>query len=147
MCQNSSPAARPRPSASSPNAAGGGPQTLILIVEDNDVVRSLVGRTLVLGGYEVLEADGPQSGRQLLAAFAVALAIVDLHLSGEDGLALMHEIRRAQPSLPLIAMSGAIEGELRELLTAAGLCDNVWPLTKPFTPAEIRHMVSRALAA
>jgi DNA-binding response OmpR family regulator len=110
-------------------------------------VRSLVGRTLIVGGYEILEADGPQSSRQLLAVFTVTLAIVDLHLAGADGLALMREIRRAQPRLPLIAMSGTLAGELRDLLTAAELRDNVWPLAKPFTPAELLDMVSRALAA
>ena len=144
MCQNSSPTARP--AAPNPSGACGGPQALVLIVEDNETVRSLVGRALLLGGYEVLEADGPTSSRQLLAVFTITLAIVDLHLSGEDGLALMREIRQAQPQLPLIAMSGTIEGELRELLTAAELRANVWPLTKPFTPAELLDTVSQALA-
>jgi two-component system response regulator FlrC len=143
MCQNSSPTARP--AASSPSGACGGPRALVLIVEDNDTVRSLVGRTLLLGGYEVVEADSPQSSRKLLGVFAVALAIVDLHLSDEDGLALMREIREAQPRLPLIAMSGTIDGELRELLTGAELRDNVWSLPKPFTPAELLDTVFRAL--
>jgi two-component system OmpR family response regulator len=145
MCQNSSPSVRR--AAPSPSDACGNPQALVLIVEDDDTVRALVGRTLVLHGYEVLEADGPRSSRQLLAAFAVTLAIVDLHLSGEDGLALMHEIRQARPRLPLIAISGAIAEELHELLTAAALRDNVWPLAKPFTPADLLGTVSRALAA
>jgi CheY-like chemotaxis protein len=145
MCQNSSRTALP--AAPSPSGACNGPQALVLIVDDNDTVRSLVGRTLIVGGYEILEADGPQSSRQLLAVFTVTLAIVDLHLAGADGLALMREIRRAQPRLPLIAMSGTLAGELRDLLTAAELRDNVWPLAKPFTPAELLDMVSRALAA
>jgi DNA-binding NtrC family response regulator len=132
---------------SSPSGVCGGPQALVLIVEDNDTVRSLVGRTLILGGYEVLEADGVKSTRQLLTAFTVTLAIVDLHLSGDDGVALMHEIRRVHPKMPLIAMSGTIEGELRDLLAAARLRDRVWPLTKPFTPTELLVTVYRALAA
>ncbi|HEU4587926.1 MAG TPA: response regulator [Gemmatimonadales bacterium] len=119
----------------------------MLIVEDNPAVRSLVGRTLIQGGYEVLEADGVHSTRRLLAAFAVTLAIVDLHLSGEDGLALMHEIRQVQPQVPLIAMSGRIDVELCDLLAAARLRDHVWPLSKPFTPTELLGTVYRALAA
>lgn len=145
MCQNSSPTARP--AAPNPSGACGGPRALVLIVEDNEIVRALVGRTLLLGGYEVVEADDPESSRQLLAVFAVALAIVDLRLSGEDGLALMREIREAQPELPLIAMSGTIEEELRELLATAAFRDRVWPLPKPFAPAKLLDTVARALAA
>lgn len=73
MRQNSSPTARP--AAPSPSGGCGDPQPLVLIIDDNHVVRSLVGRTLELGGYEVLEADGSDGSRQLLAAFVMALPL------------------------------------------------------------------------
>jgi CheY-like chemotaxis protein len=145
MRQNSSPTARP--AAPSPSGGCRAPQALVLIIDENHVVRSLVGRTLELGGYDVLEADGPKSGRQPLAAFVVALAIVDMQLSDGDGIALMREIRQAQPGLPLLAISAAVGGTLREQLADAGLQHRTWTLTKPFTPGELLHTIARLLAA
>lgn len=49
--------------------------------------------------------------------------------------------------MPLLAISGTVDGELRQQLTAAGLRHNVWALTTPFTPRELLHTVARVLAA
>lgn len=145
MRQNSLPTAHPV--APSLSGGCGAPRALVLIIDDHDVVRTLVGRTLELGGYDILEADGSKSCRQLLAAFVVGLAIVDVQLSDEDGVALMREIRQAQPGLPLLATSAMADGALRERLAEAGLHHRVWTLTKPFTPGELLHTVARVLAA
>jgi DNA-binding NtrC family response regulator len=125
----------------------GVPHGLVLIVDDSDCVRSVVCRTLTLGGYEVLSADGVGSCRQLFAEHPVELVVVDLYLAGECGIALMREMRDARAEVPLVVISGILDGEIRALLAAAELEEKVWALAKPFTPAQLLDVVSQALAA
>jgi DNA-binding response OmpR family regulator len=119
----------------------------VLIIEDNGTVRSLLCRMLVLAGFEVFEADSGRSGRRLLEDLAVDVVIADLQLSDGDGVDVMSEIRQAQPGLPLIAISGLLDGEIRARLADANLGSKVWRLTKPFTPELLIETVQEALAA
>jgi DNA-binding response OmpR family regulator len=145
MCQKYSPSVPP--AATSPSGACGGNKPLVLIIEDNGSVRSLLCRTLTLAGYDVIEADGGHGGRKLLKVLAVEVVIVDLHLPDGDGIALMAEIRQLQAWLPLIAISGVIDEEIRIRLRDANLGCKVWGLAKPFAPEQLIDTVQEALAA
>ncbi len=119
----------------------------VLVIDDNGTVRSLLRRMLALAGYEVIEADRGHTGRRLLKVLAVAVVIVDLQLPDQDGIDVMVEIRQGHPWLPLIAISGTMEGEIRTRLHAADLCRKVWSLAKPFTPEQLIATVQEALAS
>jgi two-component system cell cycle sensor histidine kinase/response regulator CckA len=80
----------------------------ILVVEDEDSVRSIVSRTLEGEGYEVL---GAREGRQALQLIdevggAVDLVITDIVMPGMAGGQLAQELRARFPDTPLIWMSG-----------------------------------------
>jgi PAS domain S-box-containing protein len=80
----------------------------ILVVDDEDPVRTVVSRTLQAEGYEVLLArEGREALRELEEiGGAVDLVITDLVMPGMGGRVLSQELARRYPKLPLIWMSG-----------------------------------------
>lgn len=84
----------------------------ILLVEDDELVRSLVESQLVALGYEVTSAeDAPTALAMLAAAHArgapVELLMTDVMLPGDlDGFGLAREVRARWPELPILFASG-----------------------------------------
>src|ERR1051325_11452312 len=85
------------------------PTHTILLVDDEDDVRRLVGETLRLQGHKIL--DYPDGDRVLLSLHGEALERVDLLLTdvimpGLDGCELARRLRVPRPGLPVLFMSG-----------------------------------------
>jgi DNA-binding NtrC family response regulator len=77
-----------------------------LLVEDDEAVRGILARTLVAAGYEVEEAA---NGEVALAAYrrqASDVVITDLVMPEKNGLEMIMEMRRLDPGVKIIAMSG-----------------------------------------
>jgi DNA-binding NtrC family response regulator len=82
----------------------------VLIVDDDDAVRRVSAAMLRLANFTVLEAGDAASMREILASGAVFdCAVVDLVMPDADGLALVDELRAAQPGLEIVICSGAVE--------------------------------------
>jgi len=80
----------------------------ILLVEDDDGVRRALYRVLRKAGYDVMEA---RSGEEAFAAYEaepsrVSAMLIDVVLGGFSGEHLGREIRRRNPSLPIVFMTG-----------------------------------------
>jgi DNA-binding response OmpR family regulator len=106
----------------------------ILLVEDETAIADFVQRGLQAEGYSVAVAsDGLDGERQALAG-DVALVLLDVMLPGRDGLAVLRNIRREKPELPVIMLTArdAIEDTVAGLDT--GATDYV---TKPFSFDEL----------
>ena len=80
----------------------------ILVVDDEEAVRSVVARSLQAEGYEVLRArEGREALRELEEiGGAVDLVITDLVMPGVGGVQLARELALRYPDLPLVWMSG-----------------------------------------
>jgi PAS domain S-box-containing protein len=86
-----------------------GHDELILVVDDDDSIRQITARILSSHGYRTVTAV---DGADAIAVFApraleVRLLLTDLQMPLLGGPALVTALRRLQPSLPVIAMSGA----------------------------------------
>ncbi len=96
----------------SSGTAQGGP--LVLVVDDSDWVRDVLAAWLRREGFSVqLAADGPEAVEQYQrtgARFAVAL--VDKHMPGWDGLHTIAHLKRLDPGLPCCLMSGDAQSEV-----------------------------------
>jgi CheY-like chemotaxis protein len=81
----------------------------ILLVDDSDLIRSLISRGLLRAGYEVLEAGSGPHALEVLAAHArpVDMLITDMTLPLMDGIQLYLELRVRQPRLPVLFVSGS----------------------------------------
>jgi PAS domain S-box-containing protein len=132
------------PARNSGSAARGGAET-IMIVEDEDMVRTLAGRGLREHGYEVLEArHGADALRQLAFRSDVDLVISDVVMPEMGGRELGQRLSADRPSLPVLYMSGYTG----EDVTQRGLLEPGAPFQqKPFAPEELARKVREMLDA
>ena len=78
----------------------------ILIVDDDEQIRSLLRMTLEEEGFEIEEAADGIAALRVHKRRPVDLAIVDIIMPEKDGLATILELRKATPAIKVIAISG-----------------------------------------
>jgi len=78
----------------------------ILIVDDEEGIRALLGAFLRRAGYGVETADSVASARVLLGQNSYDAVVCDIVLPDESGVVLMEEVRRRFPLVPVIMMTG-----------------------------------------
>ncbi|MGH6890537.1 MAG: ATP-binding protein [Rhizomicrobium sp.] len=90
-------------------------QDTILLVEDEEAVRSFAARALKLRGYQVLEASGGEEALELVRRHtgAIHLLITDVVMPNMDGPTLVRAVRRLRPDTAVIFMSGYAEEAFR----------------------------------
>jgi PAS domain S-box-containing protein len=130
------PAAAPAPVA--PAA------TRVLVVEDEDVIRSLVDQVLRSEGYEVvLAADGAEA-MELADRTRVDVLLTDLTMPGIGGHELAARLRADRPELKVMFMSGFADGAE---FSAAALPPGTAFLEKPFTFTLLTERVRELVAS
>jgi hypothetical protein len=141
------PAANPVPTAATAAAPGPHPHgrgELILLVDDEAAIRSVIRRLLERHGYRVVVAVNGRDGLECYERNrpAVAVVITDLIMPELDGLSFIHQLRKTDPALPVIAASGHPAG-----VDAASLVEaNVQVLLeKPFESLELLSQLDRLL--
>ena len=117
----------------------------ILLVEDDESVRTLVSLLLKDCGYHVLEASGGQEAIALCEADAprIDLLLTDVLMPLMHGPDLADYIRALRPTLPVLYISGFVdEATLRRLTDG-----DPQPafLKKPFSAAELKQTIRRLL--
>lgn len=118
----------------------------ILLTEDDEAVRAFVRRALEIDGHSLtLAEDGTQALDHLInAAGDFDLLLSDIQMPVMDGIALALNAKRAYPDLKIILMTGFADQRERASGMDALVMDVV---PKPFSLADIRNIVSRALAS
>jgi PAS domain S-box-containing protein len=108
----------------------------ILLVEDDEMVRTLVRETMESTGYRVLEASDPLEARAVAGNCrnAIQLLITDVIMPKASGPELAKELLRICPGLKVLYMSGYTD---RALSKRGVRRKEVAFLSKPFTPAEL----------
>jgi two-component system, OmpR family, alkaline phosphatase synthesis response regulator PhoP len=114
----------------------------VLVVEDDRSIREGLADALAFQGYLALQAERGDTGLQKALLGGCDLVILDLVLPGADGLAVLREIRRARPTLPVIILTarGAEADRVRGLREGAD--DYV---VKPFGIRELLARVDAVL--
>ncbi|MGC3996623.1 MAG: ATP-binding protein [Anaeromyxobacter sp.] len=132
-----------RPAPAGPVAPRGGSEA-VLLVEDDPGVRALARRVLDGAGYHVTEAANGAAG--LAAAETMPdlrMVVTDVVMPGLSGPALVEQLRRRQPGVAVLYVSGYAGGGRA---AAQGL-DPADLLPKPFQPEELLARVRSALDA
>ena len=105
----------------------------ILIVDDDERIRSLLGRFLRKNGFMVTTARDAAHARRLLAGLDFDLIVLDVMMPGEDGISLTRSLRQALTTpILLLTAKGEIEDRISGLESGA---DDYLP--KPFEPREL----------
>jgi DNA-binding response OmpR family regulator len=118
------------------------PKARIVVVEDEPAIRRGLSDVLRLSGYEVTEAPDGASGLREATAAGVDLVLLDIMLPKRDGLEVLAELRRSNPTRPVILLTarGSEDDRVRGLKMGAD--DYV---VKPFSAKELIARVEAIL--
>ena len=116
----------------------------ILLVEDDDQVRDLTQAMLEQQGYRVIACASPEEALQALPAHQgqIALLVTDIVMPHMRGTELATLVRRSDPQIRVLFMSGYTEGGV---LNQRMLTPETPFVSKPFTTADLRRKVQEAL--
>ncbi len=114
----------------------------VLVVDDDDEMRTLIEMVLRVSGYVVEGCPWPEDAIVAAQANPPDIVITDLNMPGMDGVALLVKLRGREPELPVIVVTAS--GELSSAVAAmrAGAEDY---LTKPIDLEALRFSVERAI--
>ena len=115
----------------------------VLVVDDEADIRELVAGVLEDEGYAVRSAGNSTEALEAIESRRPSLVLLDVWLQGSrlDGLQLLEEVKRRDPSLPVLMISG--HGNLDTAVAAIreGAIDFI---EKPFEASRLLHLVGRA---
>jgi len=114
----------------------------ILIVDDDPLLTRLTGRALSHAGFEVLVAENGKRAMKVLAGRGVDLLITDLMMPEMEGLEMIRVLHKSRPLLPIVAISGAFDGQFLKVAVALGARA---ALAKPLPMAKLLEAVRQLL--
>src|SRR5450759_3465041 len=92
----------------------------ILVIDDDEMVRSLFETVLKDSGYTITTASEPYQGLELVKAQDYAMVFLDLMMPGMDGAELFRQLRAAKPDLPVTIITGYPDSDLMMSALAYG---------------------------
>lgn len=117
----------------------------ILLVDDDDSLRTMLRITLVRLGHEVREA---RNGREAMALYAqqpADLVLTDIIMPEQEGVQMIGELRSKHPGAKIVAMSGGGRGSAAGYLKIAKAMGADRVLTKPFSNDEMIAVLAELL--
>jgi two-component system, cell cycle sensor histidine kinase and response regulator CckA len=116
----------------------------VILVEDDDAVRTFGGRALRNKGYRVIEAKSGETALDLVrhASGRINLLITDVVMPQMDGPELIREVPRIDPDIKVIFISGYTEDAFRQRL---GSDSDIHFLAKPFSLKQLAIKVKEVI--
>lgn len=105
----------------------------ILVVDDDDRIRSLLQRYLVDKGLRVTTAENAEVARRFMNTLAFDLLIVDIMMPGEDGISLTQSIR-TESDIPILMLTA--KSDINDRINGLEIGADDY-LSKPFEPREL----------
>ena len=114
----------------------------VLVIDDEDGIRSGADRILTRMGCRVTQASNGSKGLEALAREPARVVLLDLKMPGIDGMEVLQRIRQQYPQIMVIVITGFATLETAVEAMKRGAYDFI---PKPFTPDQLRIVVNRAL--
>jgi putative two-component system response regulator len=115
---------------------------VILIVDDEPIVRRVLSEKVEVAGYRWEQASTAEAALELIKSTPVQLAILDIKMPGKSGLELLSEIKAAYPDIAVIMATAVIDINTAVECLKQGAYDYI---TKPFNLDEVVLSIERAL--
>lgn len=119
--------------------------TTILLAEDDDRVRELLRNRLSSEGYRVVEASNGEQAARVYRDTPTDVVITDIVMPGKGGRELITELLQDFPDVRIVAISGALDRDVSELLGDATRLGALRTLAKPFTSEQLFDAVKAVL--
>lgn len=110
------------------------PRPSILLVDDDERLRSRMARAFEARGYEAQQADGYDAALEIASEESTEFAVVDLRMAGKSGLEVVRELHRIDPATKIVVLTGY--GSIATALEAMRLGATHY-LTKPADVDEV----------
>jgi len=117
-------------------------QPVILIVDDEEIVRRVLSEKMGAAGYRWVQASTADEALSMIKSTAVQLAILDIKMPGRSGLELLLEIKAGYPDIAVIMATAVIDINIAIECLRQGAYDYI---TKPFNLDEVVLSIERAL--
>jgi CheY-like chemotaxis protein len=117
------------------------PMPLVLVVDDEALLRWHAADLLSAAGYRVIEADDAATALHILEGRSdVRLLFTDVQMPGQNGLDLAKEVHERWPNVLLLVTSGGMQ------IADADLPDHGRFVAKPYHESELLHQVDGLIA-
>jgi CheY-like chemotaxis protein len=120
----------------------GSPRCRVLVVDDDDQVLTMLCGILTDGGYDVSTAQDGANALRIAQTQSFDLLLTDLAMPERDGIEVIQSIRKQQPKLKIIAMSGVFGGNMLRVAELLGAHATV---PKPCSPSRLLAIVGKVL--
>ena len=118
----------------------------ILLVDDDELLRAALHQILVHAGYDVHDAANGKVAMREYRRQRCDVVIMDIVMPDEEGLGTIKELRRVDPNVKIIAISGGGLGKAGDYLGIAQMLGAMRTLAKPFVPEVLLAMIAEVLA-
>jgi EAL domain-containing protein (putative c-di-GMP-specific phosphodiesterase class I) len=114
----------------------------VLVIDDEPLMRKLLGRLLTSAGYEVVVTEGGAEAIELLWQNTFDVVISDVNMPGVDGIEVLRFVRQRDPDLPVILVTACASTD-----TAIGAVQHhaTAYMTKPIDTKRFQEEVAQAL--
>ncbi len=122
----------------------------ILVVDDEPDVLDALARALKLAGHSVTKAGSARVAIDVSADHSFELVVLDYIMPSMSGIALLNEIRRIQPTIRSVIVSGKIDAQVKEEVIATELRESIEAdayLHKPLDNAKLLETIRHLLAS
>jgi DNA-binding response OmpR family regulator len=115
----------------------------ILVIDDDDRMRRMIGRILRLGGHQVVASPDGVSGMRVFREERPEIVVTDIIMPEQEGLGTIMMMRRERPDVKVIAMSGGGRIGNLDVLDAARTLGASDVIGKPFKPRDFLSRINR----
>ncbi len=119
------------------------PKQSVLVVEDEELMRSILRRLLESEGYRVVTADSAENALELFAADRFAVVLTDIKMAGIDGIELLDRIKSIDEEAMVIIMTAYSSVDSAIAALRKGAYDYI---TKPFVNDDLLQTIRNAAA-
>ena len=114
----------------------------LLIVDDNEELRTMLGEVLARTGYEVQSTDKAKDALSIIERGRADLLLLDLKMPGVGGFDLLKILRRRHLPIPVIVVSAHISQDVAKQLAVVGIQGMI---AKPFKKERITEEIERVV--
>lgn len=115
----------------------------ILIIDDDNFIRNLVGTVLKKSGYTVFSAENGEKGVELAQKENPDLVLTDMLMPDKEGIQTICEVKEINPNIKIIAMSGGSKTKNLTFLDMAKKVGADEILSKPFKPNDLLSIIKK----
>jgi DNA-binding response OmpR family regulator len=119
----------------------------ILVIDDNELFRDMLAQLLTQAGYETAVASDGQKGVRLATKTQVDLVVTDIIMPEKEGLSTIQELRKMNPTIPIIAVSGGGRIGSETYLTMAKEFGARYIFQKPFDNKSLLAAIDGCFSA